>query len=139
MNRFRKRLASVKEEIEHLNQEINSSKISYSVALHKLEAISEEIHERRNAAMLRLLKREPGVGAENDQAEFNENLCLNENQINQNESQLVSKEANILSQMIQKLNVISSNHSEPHVTIPESKLHKSESLMKIEQELTKDW
>lgn len=63
--RFQRTLSTMKSEIEKLNNEIEASKTGYSSALRKLESLSEEIHERRNAIM-KLAEREPGVGAEDN-------------------------------------------------------------------------
>ncbi|XP_015787648.1 SH3 domain-binding protein 5 homolog [Tetranychus urticae] len=62
--RFQEQLALVKEEIELTISQINCSKARYAATLKELEAISEEIHEKRNCSILKHLKREPGVGAE---------------------------------------------------------------------------
>lgn len=58
------RRKAIKENIEQLAEELVTSKRQYSQALKGLEAISEEIHEKRSQILARSLKREPGVGAE---------------------------------------------------------------------------
>ncbi|XP_053209783.1 SH3 domain-binding protein 5-like isoform X2 [Panonychus citri] len=62
--RFQEQLALVKEEIELTISQINCSKARYASTLRELEAISEEIHEKRACSLLKRLKREPGDGAE---------------------------------------------------------------------------
>lgn len=130
LNRFRKRLTSIKEEIELLVQEINSSKKNYSAVLHKLEDISEQIHEKRNAALLRLFKREPGVGAETEQFEFKESFRSNVNQNNKNTDLSCSEASSILSQMIEKVNLTLIPQPETSSFIELSNLPESESSTK---------
>jgi hypothetical protein len=63
--KFKASLARIKREIEMLNEQIVASKSYYAVTLKDLEAISEEIHYRRNSRLITFgLRREPGVGAE---------------------------------------------------------------------------
>lgn len=54
----------MKSQIGQLSILVNETKKRYADTLKELEAISEEIHERRNQAAK--LPREPGVGAELD-------------------------------------------------------------------------
>ncbi|KAI7688105.1 SH3 domain-binding protein 5 -like protein [Sarcoptes scabiei] len=61
---FRSKLASIKDCIQKLKQEIGDCKNHYSKTLKNLGEISEEIHERRSQLLSKSLKREPGVGAE---------------------------------------------------------------------------
>ena len=60
---YDQRLKSIRNGIQKLEEEIQSSKNSYSKALKNLENISEEIHEKR-AQEITKFQREPGVGAE---------------------------------------------------------------------------
>ena len=60
---YDQRLKSIRSGIQKLEEEIQSSKNSYSKALKNLENISEEIHEKR-AQEITKFEREPGVGAE---------------------------------------------------------------------------
>ncbi|XP_053212110.1 SH3 domain-binding protein 5-like [Panonychus citri] len=64
--RFQKKLVSLKEEIESIISQINRSKACYAATLRELEAISEEIHEKRNCSLIKRLRtqREPGVGSD---------------------------------------------------------------------------
>ncbi|KAG1684648.1 SH3 domain-binding protein 5 [Nymphon striatum] len=61
-NVLHKNLEMLKERIEQLQITVMLAKRRYAESLHNLEAISEEIHERRKMCLLKF--REPGVGAE---------------------------------------------------------------------------
>ncbi|XP_074605218.1 SH3 domain-binding protein 5-like [Brevipalpus obovatus] len=56
--RFQKKLSMVKEEIESIIDAISRSKSQYASTLKDLEAISEEIHEKRNCSPLKVSKME---------------------------------------------------------------------------------
>ncbi|EEC02736.1 conserved hypothetical protein [Ixodes scapularis] len=58
---FQQKLQEIKGQVETLRKAVIQSKQSYTDALHSLEQISAEIHEKRK---VRLPPREPGVGAE---------------------------------------------------------------------------
>ncbi|XP_077554634.1 SH3 domain-binding protein 5 homolog isoform X1 [Haemaphysalis longicornis] len=58
---FQQKLQEIKGQVEVLRKAVIQSKQAYTDALHSLEQISTEIHERRKA---HLPPREPGVGAE---------------------------------------------------------------------------
>lgn len=58
---FQQKLQEIKNQVEVLRKAVIQSKQAYTDALHSLEQISTEIHERRKA---HLPAREPGVGAE---------------------------------------------------------------------------
>uniref|UniRef100_A0A1E1XU75 Putative btk-associated sh3-domain binding protein sab n=1 Tax=Amblyomma sculptum TaxID=1581419 RepID=A0A1E1XU75_AMBSC len=58
---FQQKLQEIKGQVEVLRKAVIQSKQAYTDALHSLEQISTEIHERRKA---HLPEREPGVGAE---------------------------------------------------------------------------
>ena len=57
----------IKEKIEDLSKKIYEAKKSYAKTLKDLELISDEIHEKRAQLLIKSLKREPGVGAENQE------------------------------------------------------------------------
>lgn len=56
----------LKQNVWDLQQAIVIRKGRYAEALHRLESISEEIHESRRNKLLLMFPREPGVGAECD-------------------------------------------------------------------------
>jgi len=57
---FQMKLMAQKQKVELLQHNVAQAKLSYAETLRTLEAISEQIHEKRAA----LRPREPGVGAE---------------------------------------------------------------------------
>ncbi|KAF2362441.1 SH3-binding 5 [Trinorchestia longiramus] len=61
---FDAQMEQMSQRVEQLQRAVSKAKLCYAHALKNLEQISEEIHEQRRFSVVENLKREPGVGAE---------------------------------------------------------------------------
>ncbi|XP_031828576.1 uncharacterized protein LOC116425251 [Nomia melanderi] len=99
-------LATQKERVECLQKAIQVAKTNYATSLHRLEEISNQIHQqRRDNDFIAIGPREPGVGAELVSPQKTLNYDIEFNQINDNRMKDITNHQHNKCDSIQEYNV----------------------------------